>query len=377
MPTSSWSAPAQAACPPPSPPPTTACGSSSSSAPTCAAGRPRGPAAGCGPRATRSPSADGVHEDVEAFRTYLRAALGRRLRRRAASTRSSRRRREMVRFFHEQTALTFVPGAKICDVYGDLPGAGTGHRSVAPAPVDGRTLGDEVLRASCATSSTRPRSSAWASWPGPDLAAFLVRLPRQPPRPAARDPSRRPARLRPGHPPPRACSWSTAPRWSAGCCGRRCDLGVDVRVSHPGHRAAPRAGGRVTGVVATTPDGPLRVTGDPGRRARRRRVPARRRPPPCAVPADPDGRRALVAGPGRPPTARARRSGESAGGRLRTDVGVARRVVPGVARARTGRADRRVPAHHGPRQARAASACCPPAGASSTRPTATTTTSPP
>jgi hypothetical protein len=44
----------------------------------------------------------------------------------------------MVGFFHERTALKFVPGATICDVYGDLPGAGTGHRSVAPAPVDGR-----------------------------------------------------------------------------------------------------------------------------------------------------------------------------------------------------------------------------------------------
>ena len=51
----------------------------------------------------------------------------------------------MVRFFHEQTALTFVPGAKICDIYGNLPGAGTGHRSVGAAPVDGRTLGADVL----------------------------------------------------------------------------------------------------------------------------------------------------------------------------------------------------------------------------------------
>ena len=40
---------------------------------------------------------------------------------------------EMVRFFHEQTALTFVPGAKICDVYGDLPGAAARKASTRAA----------------------------------------------------------------------------------------------------------------------------------------------------------------------------------------------------------------------------------------------------
>jgi succinate dehydrogenase/fumarate reductase flavoprotein subunit len=68
--------------------------------------------------------ADGVHEDVEEFRTYLRAVLG-------ADYDYARvdaflaAAPEMVRFFHERTALTFVPGATINDVYGDRPGAGT------------------------------------------------------------------------------------------------------------------------------------------------------------------------------------------------------------------------------------------------------------
>ena len=69
-------------------------------------------------------------------------------------------------------ALTFVPGATICDVYGDLPGAGTGHRSVAPAPVDGRALGDDVLvklrRQLYETSFLGMGIMA-----GPDLARFL------------------------------------------------------------------------------------------------------------------------------------------------------------------------------------------------------------
>ena len=132
--------------------------------------------------------ADGVHEDVEQFRTYLRAALG-------ADYDAARvdaflaAAPEMVRFFHEKTALTFVPGAKICDVYGGLPGAGTGHRSVAPAPVDGRTLGDDVL-AQAAPPALRdlvPRHGHHGR-AGPH--GVPLRVARQPPRAAARHPAR-------------------------------------------------------------------------------------------------------------------------------------------------------------------------------------------
>ena len=115
--------------------------------------------------------ADGVVEDVEQFRTYLRAVLG-------ADYDAARvdaflaAAPDMVGFFHDRTALRFVPGAAICDVYGDLPGAGTGHRSVAPAPVDGRALGPEVLtllrRQLYETSFLGMGIMA-----GPDLQAFL------------------------------------------------------------------------------------------------------------------------------------------------------------------------------------------------------------
>jgi succinate dehydrogenase/fumarate reductase flavoprotein subunit len=88
--------------------------------------------------------ADGVVEDVEEFRTYLRAVLGKRYDAARVDAFLAAA-PDMVGFFHERTALRFVPGATICDVYGDLPGAGTGHRSVAPAPVDGRKLGADVL----------------------------------------------------------------------------------------------------------------------------------------------------------------------------------------------------------------------------------------
>ena len=152
--------------------------------------------------------ADGVVEDVEQFRTYLRAVLG-------ADYDAARvdaflaAAPEMVGFFHDRTALRFVPGAAICDVYGDLPGAGTGHRSVAPAPVDGRALGPKCWRC-CGASSTRRRSSAWGSWPGPTCR-------RSCPRPEA---SRVGWRTPPGasqstwstwSPTAAGCSWSTAP----------------------------------------------------------------------------------------------------------------------------------------------------------------------
>src|SRR5690242_11528273 len=115
--------------------------------------------------------ADGVTEDVEEFRTYLRAALGSdydpgRVDAFLAAV------PEMVRFFQEQTALRFVPGDKICDIYGHLPGAGTGHRSVAPAPVDGRELGDDVL-AKLRRQLYETSFLGMGVMAGPDLAAFL------------------------------------------------------------------------------------------------------------------------------------------------------------------------------------------------------------
>src|SRR5690242_20286904 len=163
----------------------------------------------------------------------------------------------MVRFFQENTALTFVPGAKICDVYGDLPGAGTGHRSVAPAPVDGRTLGDDVL-------TTLRRQLYETSFlgmgvmAGPDLAAFLS---------AARGNPRglRHATRRVGR---HVYDLVTRRRGmqlvnGTALVGRllraALDLGVEVRVSSPVTELLRDADGRVTGVVADSPDGPLRV----------------------------------------------------------------------------------------------------------------------
>ncbi|WP_435581859.1 FAD-dependent oxidoreductase [Amycolatopsis thermoflava] len=199
--------------------------------------------------------ADGVREDTGEFRRYLRAALGgdyepERVDAFLAAA------PEMVRFFHERTALKFVPGTKICDIYGDLPGAGTGHRSVAPEPADLRELGDDVARI-LRRQLYETSFLGLGVMAGPDLAAFLA---------ASRGnlrglahASRRVTR--------HLLDLATKRRGmqlvnGTALVGRllrsALDLGVDIRVSAPVTELV-HEDGRVTGVVASTSDGPLRL----------------------------------------------------------------------------------------------------------------------
>ena len=209
-----------------------------------------------------------------------------------------------------------MPGATICDVYGDLPGAGTGHRSVAPAPVDGRDLGGDVL-AKLRRQLYETSFLGMGIMAGPDLARFLS---------ASRGNPR--GLLHAGRRVGRHVYDLTTRRRGlqlvngTALIGRllrsALDLGVDVRVSSPVTELL-RADGRVTGVVATTPQGPLQIT------AARGVVLAA-----GGFPHDVDRRRALFP---RTPTGvehwspapeTADGAGttlhESAGGRLRTDV---------------------------------------------------------
>jgi len=89
--------------------------------------------------------ADGIVEDVELARTYLRHELGPhydapRIDAFLAAG------PQMVDFFENRTRLQFVSGSSIADIHALTPGAGTGGRSVAAKPIDGRELGD-LLRA--------------------------------------------------------------------------------------------------------------------------------------------------------------------------------------------------------------------------------------
>ena len=99
--------------------------------------------------------AAGINEDRDLFRTYLRHRLGRHYREDRVDA-FLEAAPHMVGFFHNKTSLQFVPGAKIKDIYGDTPGAGTGHRSVGPKPINARRI-KPALRA-------KPHSLAWALW---------------------------------------------------------------------------------------------------------------------------------------------------------------------------------------------------------------------
>ena len=260
--------------------------------------------------------ADGVHEDVEQFRTYLRAALG-------ADYDAARvdaflaAAPEMVRFFHEQTALTFVPGARICDVYGGLPGAGTGHRSVAPAPVDGRTLGDDVLvklrRQLYETSFLGMGIMA-----GPDLMAFLS-VSRGNPRGLLHATRRFGRHVYDLVTRRRGMQLVNGTALVGRLLRSALDLGVDVRVGSAVTELLRDDDGRVTGVVATTPDGPVRITATRGVVLAAGGFPqdvARRR---ALFPRTPTGTEHWSLAPATADGA-GTTLGESAGGRLRTDV---------------------------------------------------------
>ena len=66
----------------------------------------------------------------------------------------------------------FEAGNGICDIYGDLPGAGTGGRSLIAAPFNARALGDKVSGC-CAPPSANGVRLACPFRPGPILSAFL------------------------------------------------------------------------------------------------------------------------------------------------------------------------------------------------------------
>lgn len=113
----------------------------------------------------------GVREDLDAPLSYLRNRLGEDFDEEKV-TAYLEGAPEMVDFFHERTALQFVPGEKNADIHGGTPGAADGHRQVAPAPVRLTELGGEVAellrRQLYATSFLGMGIMA-----GPDLQAFL------------------------------------------------------------------------------------------------------------------------------------------------------------------------------------------------------------
>ena len=108
--------------------------------------------------------ADGIVEDIDGPRTYLKHALGENYDEPRVEA-LLQNGPKMVEFFENKTSLQFVSGTWIADILGDLPGAGTGGRSVGPKPINARKLRKDLRASWCGPSCTRRRSWAWASWP--------------------------------------------------------------------------------------------------------------------------------------------------------------------------------------------------------------------
>lgn len=257
--------------------------------------------------------ADGVVEDAEQFRTYLRGVLGEHYEPARVDAFLAAA-PAMVRFFHEHTALRFVPGARICDIYGDLPGAGTGHRSVAPAPVDARTLGADV-RDKLARQLYETSFLGMGVMAGDDLAGFLAAS-RGNPRGLAHATRRVARHLYDLVTHRRGMQLVNGTALVGRLLRAALDAGADVRVNAQVTALRQDADGRVTGVVARTPDGTLEVTaargvvlaagGFPRDTARRTALFPRGERHWTLAPPTADGAGITL--------------GESAGGRLRTDL---------------------------------------------------------
>ena len=122
--------------------------------------------------APRNPIAQraGIIEDIDRPRIYLRRVLGEHFDTSKVNAFLDAAPR-MVEFFEQNTALRFDAGLKIPDTYSNLPGAGTGGRSVIAAPYDARELGDLVQRLRGPLRETSFMGLTIQA--GPDLGAFM------------------------------------------------------------------------------------------------------------------------------------------------------------------------------------------------------------
>ncbi|MCC8392641.1 FAD-dependent oxidoreductase [Paraburkholderia sp. MMS20-SJTR3] len=117
------------------------------------------------PLATRA----GIHEDIEAPRTYLQNELGARFDADKTDALLEHGPR-MIEFFERNTAVRFIDGNRIPDFH-TSPGAATGGRSVCAMPFDGRELGPLIGKLREPLPVTTLKGLALAS--GPDLAHFF------------------------------------------------------------------------------------------------------------------------------------------------------------------------------------------------------------
>ncbi len=263
----------------------------------------------------------GIHEPIEEPLAYLRHELGERFdeaRARAFLEAAPR----MVEFFRSKTALQFIDGNAIPDFHGRTPHAATGGRSLCAAPFDGRRLGARIAD----LKPPLPETTLWGMGiaSGAELRHFFNAM-------------RQPASL-----------WVVTKRvlshWKdllvhrrgmrlvngnalvAALAASAFEAGVGIRTRSPARRLL-RDGERVTGAVLNSPDGPVEV------RASRGVLLA------CGgFPHDAERKRALLphaptgtehwSAASRGNTGDGLRLGESAGGRVGTDLLQAAALAP-------------------------------------------------
>ncbi|WP_298285492.1 FAD-dependent oxidoreductase [Acidocella sp.] len=114
--------------------------------------------------------AEGLEEPPEAPRAYLRAVLGNRDDETMIGAYLEAGPR-MAEFFIAETEVKFLPGTKVPDFHGNLPGAAAGGRSMVAAPYDGRKLGPLLARMRPPIPETTFMGMGIAS--GQDLYHFL------------------------------------------------------------------------------------------------------------------------------------------------------------------------------------------------------------
>lgn len=205
--------------------------------------------------------AAGVKEDREQFRTYLRHRLGRHYQEDRVDA-FLEAVPHMVGFFHDKTSLQFVPGAKIKDIYGDTPGAGNGHRSVGPRPINARRIKPE-LRAKMRRQLYETSFLGMGIMAGPDLTKFLS---------ASQGDIRGiiHAGWRVGfhlldlltH--RRNMQLVNGTALTGRLLKSADELGVDIRISTPARHLLTDDSGKVTGAVVSSPEGELQINATRG-----------------------------------------------------------------------------------------------------------------
>lgn len=200
--------------------------------------------------------AEGVSEDKESFRTYLRAVLGDNYQadRVDAFLEAAP---HMVGFFHNKTSLQFVPGSKINDIYGKLPGAGTGNRSVGPKPLNARAI-KPGLRARMRHQLYETSFLGMGIMAGPDLSKFLSASQGNP-KGLFHAGWRFGFHLLDLLAHRRNMQLVNGTALTGRLMKSADDLGVDIRVSTPATALLSDDTGKVTGAVVRSPEGDLQI----------------------------------------------------------------------------------------------------------------------